>query len=571
MIPTETTVATETVVPGVDVIDITKKQPFVASAMQQAIFDWISTGVGNALIQAVAGSGKTTTLIESLKLMSGSVAFCAYSKRIADEIEVKVGEIAESITARIHMGTMHRFGRKTLVQFMQSRGASAEAFKPKPTEKINRILDETPYGCGLNEKTGRHDASKENGMVGVPIHLRGFVAKAYDLARQWGAGFLFTNQHGWTPWMQLVERFDLRDEFANEDGDLPADVDELVKEGCKWTAWAINYGVIIIPEIIDYEDMIYATLRLNLRVWQYDWVLVDECQDVNPTRLALAKKMLKAGGRLVAVGDRHQAIFGFTGADSSSVDNIIKAFNCKELPLTVSFRCPQTVVTFAQQWVKHIQSAPAAKMGTVTSIDSSVLMNQNLIAADAILCRNNAPLIDLFFSLLRKGIASHIEGRDIAKGLKKLVNRWKSVKNIPALETKLIDYKEREIQKAQAKGQEQKAEQIADMVDAVLAIIDHLPDSAVLADLRNKIDSMFMDTDGNAAKTLTLTTIHKAKGREWNRVFWYGRNRWNPSPYARQDWQIEQENNLCYVAATRSKDTLVDVIVPVPARRIRRY
>jgi superfamily I DNA/RNA helicase len=72
------------------------------------------------------------------------------------------------------------------------------------------------------------------------------------------------------------------------------------------------------------------------------------------------------------------------------------------------------------------------------------------------------------------------------------------------------------------------------------------------------------DRDGSESRipTLTLCTIHRSKGREWQRVYLIGRNRYMPSSYARLDWELEQERNLMYVAVTRSKGELVEVRVP---------
>jgi DNA helicase-2/ATP-dependent DNA helicase PcrA len=99
---------------------------------------------------------------------------------------------------------------------------------------------------------------------------------------------------------------------------------------------------------------------------------------------------------------------------------------------------------------------------------------------------------------------------------------------------------------------------ISDMVDALLLISDNLPVDGSIDLIVDKLNNMFDDH----AKTVKLSTIHKSKGKEWNRVFWYGLNRYQPSPFARQEWQLEAEENLCYVAATRSKDTLVFVDAP---------
>ncbi len=62
---------------------------------------------------------------------------------------------------------------------------------------------------------------------------------------------------------------------------------------------------------------------------------------------------------------------------------------------------------------------------------------------------------------------------------------------------------------------------------------------------------------------LVLSSIHKAKGREWERVFWLDRAGTCPSKWARQAWQQEQERNLMYVCATRAKEQLIEVVAAV--------
>jgi superfamily I DNA/RNA helicase len=389
------------------------------------------------------------------------------------------------------------------------------------------------------------------------------------LSRQWGAGVLpefpFNRAEAW---FKLVDHFELEDELFDEHEDRSNfNVEELVRQGVNWTVYCIKLGLQKVEEVIDFEDMIYVVLAKNLRMWQYDVVLVDECQDINPTRRALVRKMMRVGGRAIFVGDPRQAIFGFTGADSESVENIVKEFGCTSLPLTYSFRCPKSVVKFAQQWVSHIQSTPDAPEGKVEAITEMEFFKKNINVNDVVLCRNNAPLIDLFFNFLGRGIPTYIEGKDIADDLIKLVNRYTRVRTIPALLDKLVDYKEKQVQKWNAAGKEERAERIADSVDAIVAIAGHLSPEAPVSELKTKIQTMFRDGEGNRTKMLTLTTIHKAKGRDWKRVFWYGRNRWNPSPYARKEWQRIAEDNLCYVAATRSQDELYDVIVPKPPKK----
>jgi superfamily I DNA/RNA helicase len=158
------------------------------------------------------------------------------------------------------------------------------------------------------------------------------------------------------------------------------------------------------------------------------------------------------------------------------------------------------------------------------------------------------------FALIKRGVACHVEGREIGDGLLKLARRWKTVKTIDALRDKLQDWCEKEVAKFMAKKKEVKAEQTRDRVDTLLALMDGCPD---LGCVERKIETMFADN----APTLTLSTVHRSKGREWPRVFILGRRQYMPSSFARQDWQLVQEENLIYVAITRAQSDLVYVDV----------
>ena len=79
----------------------------------------------------------------------------------------------------------------------------------------------------------------------------------------------------------------------------------------------------------------------------------------------------------------------------------------------------------------------------------------------------------------------------------------------------------------------------------------------LVLDMLDEIALIFAD---NVKGTAVLCTGHKAKGREWSRVYWIlpktgGRR-------SRKDWEQIQESNLCYVICTRAKSELV--LVPEP-------
>lgn len=497
------------------------------SPQQQTIFDWVQNGSGSAIVEAVAGAGKTTTLVGAVRLMKGSVAVLAFNKKIADEIGAKlVGTGAQA-------GTFHSFGNRAW------KNTTGKFLKPD-TKKTDALIAATD----------------------MPINLASFVNKLVSLSKQRGLGI--TGVPMTVDAMQeIVDHFDLADSLTAKGVPMAdADLAARVADGIQWATKILMQSIQTAQDVIDFDDMIYMPLVMESTFPQFDWVLVDEAQDTNPVRREFVRRMLKKNGRAIFVGDSRQAIYGFTGADSDSMELIASTFDATRLPLTVTFRCPKTVVDFSRRWVSHIEAAPTAPAGVVRSIDMAQfgdLTAADLTADDAILCRNTAPIVALAFSLIRKRIPCHVEGRDIGAGLMALAKRWK-VATIATLETRLTDYADREVKKCMDKKQELKAQQIQDKVDTLRVIMNTLAPTDSIQALADVIFSLFNDTEaGKPSPNLTLSTIHKSKGREWNRVYWLGRDKYQPSKYAKQDWQMLQEDNLCYVAATRSMNELIEI------------
>ncbi len=506
---------------------------FIPSPQQAAVIDWTTNDTGSAFVEAVAGAGKTTTLLELLIATTGSVAFCAYNKKIADEIKAKLNDRADlnhvdydlrfaGIGNRVRVGTFHSFGFAAWRRLYPA---------VKVDERIKR--DQTI------EKLTDYQVSPS---------LHDFIVKLASLAKQRGIGVNGQIDDD-SLWYAIIDHFDLASEIDNENN---------VQIGVQWAKRALRYHIALAPKLIDFDDMIYMPIQAGVKLWENDWILVDEAQDTNPARRGLARKMLKKNGRAVFVGDRHQAIYGFTGADSDAIDQIIRDFNCTPMPLTITYRCPQLVVAEARKIVNHIQAHDDAPQGIVRMIEERELYlpSESLQPADAILCRNTQPLVKTAFQLIRNDIPCHVEGKDIGIGLLKLVNRYQA-KTLDQLRDRLENFRDVESQKLIAKGKETQAEALIDRVETVLVIADNCQ---TIDDLRAKITSMFQDANG-VKQTVTLSTVHKAKGREWSRVYLLGEHKYMPSSWARQDWQIQQEYNIIYVAYTRAQNELIRVMV----------
>jgi hypothetical protein len=501
------------------------------SSYQQAVFDWVldpstvylDSGLSierqpkrNAVVEAVAGSGKTTTMIEVCRLLNMQVS----------------------------SATFHSIGL---------RAWKTVATPQIKAEKIEDLMEE----------------------LDIERNLRAVTGKLVSLAKQRGIGIGgLETRGGDIPWLEIIEHFDLEEM-------IPGFVEMHYVIDTAQTV--LQESIHLADQVIDFEDMIYMPLQAGVAIPQFDWVIVDELQDTNPTRRELARRMIGPGGRFIGVGDPHQAIYGFTGADNDAMDLVVEQFDCVRLPLTVTYRCARSIVAHAQNWVSHIEAFEKAPEGEVRHIklkEFDQLLDKThtrvtgprepyfgLTVADAILCRNTRPLIETAFDMIRRRIPCHVEGRDIGQGLISLVKKWKSVRNVAQLREQLEDYLEAETAKFLKRGRRDKVASLEDKIGTLMVFMSSLHDDDNLFKLIESINSLFKDTEtGKKAATVTLSTVHKSKGREWDRVFLLGRNVFMPSPYAKQSWQLEQEQNLIYVAVTRAMTTLVEVEYPLPGQ-----
>lgn len=469
------------------------------SEFQTSIFAFVESGHGNAIVEAVAGSGKSTTIIEAMKLVKGSSIFLAFNKAIAEELKNK------GVNAR----TFHSL---TFSPVMRFKGAQNPSF-----DKLRNLC---------RENMSSHDMK----LYGA------FAQKLVGLAKQQGVGFLTPDTMD--TYQAICNHHDLEPDSDNADFTKALEYAQLLLQ------WSNE------SDDVDFDDMLYWAVKDNINLPKFDFVFVDEAQDTNMIQREILRKIMHSGSRIIAVGDPAQAIYGFRGADAESLQSIATEFNAVTLPLSISYRCPQAVVKYAQQWVSHIQAAPNAPEGLVQhhgdDWDPSMFLPDDLV-----ICRKSAPLLTLAFRCIRQNIPVQILGKEIGEGLKTLIRKM-NAKGLDQLTEKLQAYMMREVEKARKDDDERKIEAITDKVGCILFMIDGLKeDRRDIASLEAGIDYLFKDK----SKCVTLCTLHKAKGLEAVRVFWLNRSEC-PATWARRPWQQVEEINLCYVAATRAKGEL---------------
>jgi superfamily I DNA/RNA helicase len=485
---------------------------FTPSPYQSAILNAIRTTKSSLIVDAVAGSGKTSTLaliVATLLEMRRSYVVVAFNKPIATELQSK------GMNGR----TFHSLGFKAVADYCSARNNGA---RPNlDARKVpNIVADNYPDSEGYSSALVKLVSLTKNHMLDTKVDNDTLV--------------------------DLISHFDVEWEDRNiSDGTMCDMVREVL---------AINNRDTL---TIDFDDQLYFVYLRNLRMPTFDYVLVDESQDTNPLRRDLIRRMMHANTRVVAVGDERQAIYGFTGASHDSMDLIRDAFDCTRYPLSVSYRCARSIVELARTLVPHIEARDNAPDGQVLSPPS--FKRSDFLPTDLIVCRNTAPLVSTAYKLLSSRIPCRIMGREIGAALTALIKKLtRKSDTLESLSDRISSFKDVEVAKALQQKKETKAQSITDKCDAILAILESMtPDDADggIPRLISIIDNMFADTKNGC---ITLATVHKSKGLEAPRVFILDRHLM-PSKMARQDWQIAQERNLMYVAYTRALETLVFV------------
>jgi superfamily I DNA/RNA helicase len=526
---------------------------FKPSIYQQGIYDFITKGQGNAVVSAVAGSGKTTTLINALSLIPSelNVLFLAFNKSIAQELSERVPKDTNNIEVK----TVHSYGFTSLMKAYKSdidAGKYRKLLKDIVLYSESKIIDK--YG--------------EIGYEKDLLKKYNFSEKQFNLIDQ----FIFKDSEKELIYDQVtyfnrvlklcdLGRLNLID-LKNQD----KGIDELkllsdkhnieVINGECYRSWLlINIGSSYLQKA-DFTDMVFLPNYLKLETVKYDIVFIDECQDLNSCQRELMIKAIKPKtGRFVAVGDSSQAIYGFSGADADSFQKLIDIPNTITLPLSVCYRCGSDIIELAKKIMPSIEPSPNAKKGII-NYDASYKMVEN---GDMIVCRNTMPLVSLCMKYLTQGKKAYVMGTDISESLITMIESCRrKTEEFSCANIFARIYQEKSKLVSNIMNKENCTQKEAEENQLVVNFVDKINTLEVISngcltgdDLIDKLRGIFKDeTDG-----ICLSTVHKSKGLEADRVFIL-HSELMPSKHAKKDWEKQQETNLKYVAYTRAKSYL---------------
>ena len=490
------------------------------SQYQKAIFDYIQHEKGNLVVEAAAGSGKTYTLVKALSLIPQDkrVLMTAFNKDIVKELTKKVKEFPN-----VEVRTLHGLG-----MILTTRGLGIGGMKPEAYKYTQLIYNHW------------QDLSKTNINKLSRNARKSFVENTKKLV-DFGRFYLATTR---SEMIELMTKYD-----------IPCVADEV---DVALKVMAIGGKNL---DSIDYTDMIWMPhiYDLHLQECEYDFIMVDECQDLNVAERNLVLRCLKKGGRLIAVGDSNQCIYGFSGSDPDSFRAIQSIPNTVSMPLSISYRCPESVVKFAQNLVPSIEAKQGAEEGVILDCVSL----DDVHDGDMVLCRNNAPLLQVYCKLLEQGKRAYIRGSDVGKNLQNIVigtHKDYLYTNLKRDGVFIRLYEDlfnsrKAIMERYGISQEDamKHETIQAKLDMIRALEVLGADLTTTEELTKKIEDIFPKND--KGEGIMLSTVHKAKGLEADNVF-IACASLMPSKSALDEWQVQQERNLMYVAYTRAKKVL---------------
>lgn len=485
---------------------------FIPSKYQEAIFGWFKDPSGPIAVGAVAGSGKTTTLVKGFNQMNrpGNKLFAAFNKSIVDELKKR-------LPSSVNCQTFHSLGYSALRSSLPDvRRWDIENGNVKYRAMARDLSVPASYGDKRVIQDTVLSLLNYAQLTLTPLNVPDLV--------------------------EMADRFGL---------DIPLSFP--IEEACEVVKEMLLAGRKSAEKgLISYSDMIYMPLVMDLNLPKYSLIAADECQDLNKGQMTLLMRAMATGGNFVAVGDRNQAIYQFAGAESDSFDQLKAHFSAEELELNYCYRCPQSVIEEAQKIVPHIECPEGTRAGIVGTVGEEKFKNM-LTRGDMVLCRLTAPLVKLCFQLIAQRIPAKVRGRDIgaqiANTVRQIMKRSDSMSEFPR---RMYDWQEAQLNMLRDKlGSEDKQQAVNDKCDC-LSICYTMFKPHSIEGFCADISNLFSDSES----PVTLCTVHRAKGLENPRVFIIKPEKLPLVRKGQTPSQIQQEWNLRYVAVTRAMDEL---------------
>ncbi len=343
---------------------------------------------------------------------------------------------------------------------------------------------------------------------------------------------------------------------------------------------------------LDWEDVLILTLgmlqaepRVLAHVQQqYRFFTVDEYQDISPLQNALLEAWLGDRSDICVVGDPNQTIYSFTGASSGYLLEFLNTYpDATVVNLTRNYRSTGHIISTANRVVSNesnleelVSQNELGSEPTIRACADSV-EEANTIASEiskqlargvkaneiAVLYRVNSQSEVFEKALADRGIDYQVRGGE------RFFNRPEILQVLRLVRAELITPSAKPLyqivsdscrelgwmskEPSEAGAVREKWEAL----NAFLAIVDEMPEESTLEDFVKEVDERIRSQHEPVKAAVTISTIHAAKGLEWDSVFLSGINEGLlPIGYAKTEAAVHEERRLFYVGLTRARKEL---------------
>ena len=286
-------------------------------------------------------------------------------------------------------------------------------------------------------------------------------------------------------------------------------------------------------------------------------LVIDEAQDMGPVEFRLVKALMQRNEemRVIAVGDDDQNIYAFRGSNSCHMQFLVEQDGAKLYEMTENYRSSRTIVDCANRFVKRIPNrmkhtpiqSVSSEEGIIKTLTSLKEANLNDAGRTAILTRTNEEAMQVAYEVEQRGLHA-----TVAQSLGDF--HFGNLAEVRYFLKQLSSAGEISISKAQWREAKQRTletyrtSKCLDVMRHFFADFEAIHKEYYRSDLReyvfeSKIED-FITADGDS---IFVSTIHKAKGREFDTVYLM-----SPVP----DGSDVEEMRTYYVGLTRAKRKL---------------
>lgn len=485
---------------------------------QEAIFEYAVKGPFNMVVQAVAGAGKTTTLVECARRIpeDKKISLLAHNKSTRDTLKERIGG-----KSNVSIMTLHGLGWRLF----------REHFDYEPS------INDEKYHSYINKNISDIATDEYKSLSRTKKML--YRANVFDLLDKARQNLKQSEKE--------IRKLGERKYGIKFVADEPLFIANVIKWGAE------N------KEEVDFQDLLYFPHYFGYFTTHYlaDIIMLDEAQDASVAQLDLVKRCFKRNTRLMAFGDVDQTINNWCGASEEAFETIKDPNEFRrpavELPLTINHRCGKKIIEYARQFVNNdIKAEETAEDGVVRHGASL----SEAIDGDMILCRNTYPLMEVYRRGIALGKRMYFRGEGLGQTL---VHEAETVdgETIPEI---ISNLKRRLIATWEFISRTEEIEEKESMLNPrVISLLDTIRTMESLpktVETRHDLEKFAKDVFSNEGRDgIQLSTIHRAKGLEADNVFIVCPSL-IPSKLAVLDWEIKEEQNLQYVMCTRPKHSL---------------